>query len=83
VAKKDGMQAFPNPGAGMPQQPTYLYADFNSEAKLNYLRIPVLAKFGYTFKESSFRIYADAGNTGAATIVLGYSYWINSGNKPH
>jgi hypothetical protein len=171
--KKDGMQAFPNPGAGMPQQPTYLYADFNSEAKLNYLRIPVLAKFGYTFKESSFRIYADAGpfvafllsakqvttgnsqiyldpsgqqplpggsqsfdntqdlkdqlnstnfgvegniglnykfglnniffeaggnygflniqkgsqngknNTGAATIVLGYSYWINTGNKPH
>lgn len=64
--KKDGMQAFPVPPIfasmfppGM--APTYLYANFNSEAKINYLMVPVLAKFGYTFKQSPWRIYADAG----------------------
>jgi hypothetical protein len=64
--KKDGLQAFPVPAdmaALFPpgQAPPYLYANFNSEAKLNYLMIPVLAKFGYSFHESAFRIYADAG----------------------
>jgi hypothetical protein len=64
--KKDGLQAFPVPAdmaalfpPGM--APTYLYANFNSEAKMNYLMIPVLAKFGYSFPESAFRIYADVG----------------------
>ena len=64
--KKNGLQAFPLPSsytAVFPpgQAPTYLYANFNSEAKINYLMIPVLAKFGYRFKQSSWRIYADAG----------------------
>jgi len=64
--KKNGMQAFPIPPAyaGMfppGQVPAYLYADFNSEAKLDYLMIPVLAKFGHSFQNSSFRIYIDAG----------------------
>jgi Outer membrane protein beta-barrel domain len=65
--KKDGLQAFPIPDAyaayfppGM--APTYLYANFKSEAKLNYLMIPVLAKFGWNLKPlSPFRIYIDAG----------------------
>ena len=57
--KKDGLQAFPNP-QGM--VPTYLYANFKSEAKLNYLMIPVLAKFGWNLKpKSPLRIYVDAG----------------------
>jgi hypothetical protein len=64
--KKDGLQAFPTspqtaqefpPG----QAPTYLYANFNSEAKLNYLMVPILAKFGWNLKNSPLRIYADAG----------------------
>ncbi len=64
--KKNGMQAFPVPAdmaALFPpgQAPTYLYADFNSEAKINYLMIPLLAKFGYDFHESPFRMYADVG----------------------
>ena len=65
--KKNGLQAFPIPDAyaayfppGM--APTYLYANFKSEAKLNYLMIPVLAKFGWNLKPlSPLRIYVDAG----------------------
>jgi hypothetical protein len=65
--KKDGFQAYPTPAQAAQafppgQAPTYLYADFNSVAKLNYLMIPVLAKFGWDFdKKSPWRIYADAG----------------------
>lgn len=66
--KKDGMQAFPTPDAIKQQYqqqgqtpPTYLYANFKSDAKLNYLMIPVLAKFGWNFHKSPWRIYVDAG----------------------
>jgi hypothetical protein len=64
--KKDGLQAFPIPGTASAlfppgQAPTYLYATFKSEAKLNYLMIPILAKFGWNFKNSPLRFYADAG----------------------
>lgn len=67
--KKDGMQAFPTPDAIKAEfqeeqqpAPTYLYANFKSTAKLNYLMIPVLAKFGWNFSKSSpWCIYADAG----------------------
>lgn len=52
--KKDGMQALTTPDAivqyyqsqNIPPPP-YLYANYKSEAKLNYLLIPVLAKFGW------------------------------------
>lgn len=57
--KKTGMQAFPNPEGSTPP---YFYANFKSEAKLNYLLVPVLAKFGWNLsKESPLRIYFDAG----------------------
>jgi hypothetical protein len=64
--KKDGLQAMPTPdelAALFPpgQAPTYLYADFKSEAKINYLMIPLLVKFGHRFNESPFRIYIDTG----------------------
>jgi hypothetical protein len=67
--KKDGLQAFPTPAqiaAGYQQQgqtaPTYLYANYKSQAKLNYLMVPILAKFGWNFaKASPWRIYVDAG----------------------
>ena len=64
--KKNGLQAFPTPdilAASYPPgtAPTYLYANFNSEAKFNYLMIPILAKFGHTFHESPWRIYGDVG----------------------
>lgn len=57
--KKDGLQAFPNP---MGSTPPYLYANFKSEAKLNYLLVPVLAKFGWNLSSHSpVRFYFDAG----------------------
>jgi len=65
--KKNGLQALTPPDqlvALFPpgQAPQYLYANFKSEAKLNYLMIPVLAKFGWNFKKQSpWRIYVDAG----------------------
>ncbi len=65
--KKDGMQAFPTPAdvAGMfpaGTAPQYLYANYKSEAKMNYLLIPVLAKFAWNLSSTSpVRIYVDAG----------------------
>jgi hypothetical protein len=65
--KKSGLQAFPTPPAYAAYfqpgpAPTYLYANFKSEAKLNYLMVPVLAKFGWNLKPMSpVRIYVDAG----------------------
>jgi len=64
--KKSGMQAFPTPpamAAMFPdgQAPQYLYANFKSEAKLNYLLVPVLGKFGWNLHNSPIRIYVDAG----------------------
>jgi hypothetical protein len=40
----------------------YLYANFKSEAKLNYLLVPILAKFGWNLSSRSpIRFYFDAG----------------------
>jgi len=39
-----------------------LYADFNSAARMNYLMLPVLAKFGWDFgHQKQWRFYVDAG----------------------
>ncbi len=65
--KKDGMQAFTTPpemAAMFPagQAPQYLYANYNSEAKLNYLLVPVLAKFSWGISHKTpLKIYVDAG----------------------
>jgi hypothetical protein len=64
--KKDGLQAFATPAqvaAEFPagEAPQYLYANYNSTAKLNYMMIPVLAKFGWDIKSSPLRFYAAAG----------------------
>lgn len=64
--KKDGFQALTTPAALSAMYPTgqapeYLYANYKSEAKMNYLMIPVLAKFGWDFGKSPWRIYVDAG----------------------
>ena len=64
--KKNGLQAFTTPDeitqmfpAG--QAPQYLYANYNSDAKLNYLMVPVLAKFGWNLRKLPLRVYIDAG----------------------
>jgi Outer membrane protein beta-barrel domain len=62
--KKNGFQAFPVPEEMQSQLPpgtTYLYANFNSQAKMNYLMIPILAKFSHPFKQSPWKVYIDAG----------------------
>lgn len=67
--KKDGFQALPTPtqiqeyfeSQGM-TAPTYLYANFNSEAKFDYLLIPILAKFGWDLDaQKKFRVTVAAG----------------------
>jgi hypothetical protein len=73
--KKNGFQAVTTPDqlvaayqAQGQQAPTYLYADYNSEAKLNYLMLPILAKFGWNLKKSRIRIYVDAGPFAALLV---------------
>ena len=80
--KKDGLQAFPtsseSAASNPPGYPAYLYAKFNSSAKLDYLMLPLLAKFGWNFSKSPFRIYIDAGP------FLGYllsAHQVTSGNS--
>lgn len=63
--KKDGIQAIPSapyapyfpPGFPVPE---YLYSRFKSEARLNYLEIPVMAKLGFPLGES-FSFFINAG----------------------
>ncbi len=65
--QKKGLQAFPTPAElaplfGTNPVPTYLYANFKSEAKINYLMLPILAKFGWNLgPKSPLRLYVDAG----------------------
>jgi len=67
--KKSGVQALTTPDAvaqyytsqGM-TPPPYLYADYKSTAKLNYLIIPILADLGWDLRRHSpWRFYVDAG----------------------
>ncbi|MBC7934488.1 MAG: PorT family protein [Rhizobacter sp.] len=63
--KKDGNQAFAVPDdmvAQFPagQVPPYLYADYNSVAKINYLMLPILAKYRFDIGKH-WGAYAAAG----------------------
>jgi hypothetical protein len=95
--KKEGMQAFPTPEpvAGYLQSqgmtaPTYLYADFKSEARLSYLRFPFLAKLGWDFGNGGhFRFSVGAGPflgilLSAKQVVSGNSkaYFDPGGQQP-
>jgi hypothetical protein len=64
--KKLGVQGFSTPdfiAAEYPagQAPQVVYANYNSEIKLNYLMIPVLAKFHWKSPELPFDFYVDGG----------------------
>jgi Outer membrane protein beta-barrel domain len=72
--KKDGLQAFPNPAG----TPTYLYANYNSETKLNYLLIPVMAKINLKLSHK-FKFYVMAG---PEVGFLLSAKQVNSGNSP-
>ena len=42
--------------------PDYLYANAKRDAKMDYLMLPILAKFGWNFsKDSPWRVYVSAG----------------------
>jgi len=82
--KKDGMQALTTPGQIVEMYPSgsapaYLYARYNSEAKMNYLVVPVLAKFGWNIPKSPFRIYVDAG---PFIAILLDAHQVTSGESP-
>lgn len=65
---RKGMQAIPT--AMLPSELSaipnmvgekYLYANFKSETKFNYIMIPVLANFGWNLNDSRIRLYVNAG----------------------
>lgn len=58
--KKNGFQAFPNPFTSIVNAP-YLYADFNSKAKINYLMLSELAKVNFPLGSSPFSFYVEVG----------------------
>lgn len=63
--KKNGTQSFSVPDELLPlfpagEVPPYLYADYKSEAKINYLILPVLAKYRFYLK-GHWSAYAAAG----------------------
>jgi len=59
--QRNGMQALAASSFN-PQIPagTYFYADYNNESILNYLEIPVMAKYFFSLSKSS-RLYLDFG----------------------
>lgn len=64
--KKNGFQAFTTPASFVPffppgQAPPYLYADYRSEAKMNYLMLVLPAKAIWPLGKSKISLTADAG----------------------
>ena len=84
--KKNGNQAFsvPDEYAGFfppDEVPQYLYADYKSTAKFNYLVLPVLAKYHFLQKNNwdlygaagpfiSFLVYAKNVTSGTSSVYL-------------
>ncbi len=71
--KKDGFQALPLPPEYVQffppgQVPAYLYADFKSEAKLDYFMLSELTKFNWQLGKSHYNFYVDAGLFGGYLI---------------
>jgi hypothetical protein len=59
--QRNGMQALDGSSFN-PQVPTgtYFYADYKNESILNYLEVPVMAKYSFSLNKSS-RLYLDLG----------------------
>jgi len=74
--KHDGLQPFINQFTNIAPQP-YLYADYNSAIRLNYLTIPVMAKFSFVLSKK-IKFYTSVG--GFAGFLLGGNTKI-SGNS--
>jgi hypothetical protein len=69
-----GLQAIPN---SYPP-PTYLYANFKNVAHLNYLLVPIMARFDFKLGEK-FKFFASAG--GFAGFLLSAKQ-VSSGSSP-
>ena len=74
--KHDGLQAVPNQDPNIPVP--YLYANYKNVARVNYLQIPILAKFNFRLSDK-WKFYVDAGPyagflLGAKEITSGSSY---------
>ncbi len=88
---KNKFQAFPFPPEAIqifpPPAPKYLYADFKSEAKIDYVLLPVLARYSWKLnKRSPLRIYAALGPfagflLSAHQVTSGSSLWYPSETK--
>jgi Outer membrane protein beta-barrel domain len=82
--KKNGYQAFTTPdnyAVLFPPgtAPQYLYATYNSEAKMNYLMLSALAKFSWQLHTISHcSVYIDAGPFGALLIS---AHQVTTGNS--
>jgi hypothetical protein len=57
--KKEGFQAFPNTMYNASY--TYLYANFNQKVILNYIEVPLLAKYTFKLPDNTYKIYVDFG----------------------
>jgi hypothetical protein len=71
--KKDGFQAFTTPpeyAQYFPpnQVPPYLYADYKSQAKMNYLMLSELGKLNWQLGKSHYSFYIEAGPFGGYLI---------------
>jgi len=75
--KHNGLQPFINPYPDVAPQP-YLYADFKSEVRLNYLMVSAMAKFNFNISKK-LKAYINVGEfggllLGAKTLVSGSSH---------
>jgi hypothetical protein len=85
--KRDGLQPFFNPYTNISPQ-TFLYANYNSGVRLNYLMLPVMAKFNLKLARK-LKLYINAGGfcgllLGGKTLVSGNSlvYLDPAGTQP-
>src|SRR5450432_2503315 len=58
--KHNGMQAIPDPYGPVPP---YFYANFKNTARLNYLLVPIMARFDFRLQKK-FNLFVNAGGFG-------------------
>ena len=82
--KHNGLQAIANPFG---PDPPYLYANFKNSAKLNYLQVPLMARFDFRLQKN-FNLFANAGGfaaylLSAKSVTRGNSYIYSDNSGQH